>query len=524
MSELEDLVKKYNAEKNMRHLAESRASMLEEKFEEARSALQEFEEWKNKVKEPPHTYGVVVSVNEKSVDVSTDARIMELNFVPEVQEKLAPGVCVNLCPETYCVVGTRGSVGAGILTSVEEILDDGRLVISEQGGKHIVNVDSRRYDVEKGDRILIDGSLSVVVENLGKRSTRYEVFEAPVVRWEDIGGLKNVEVTVRNIIERPYLYREVYEKYHKKPVKGLLLYGPNGCGKTLVAKAIGHSLSLRFKKRGDDRRGYFLCLNGPEILDKFVGESESAIRDLFSCARENSRRRGDISVIFIDEAEGLFRKRSAGFMGEVYNTIVQQFLAEMDGMRDNNGVLVVLASNRPDLMDPAVLRPGRIDEKIYIGRPDKSAAADILNIHIRKRPIYSGGKENVSKRALAKKAMDELYGGNYPYFEIEFKDGSSDYIHMRDLVSGAVLMSIAERATDRVIGREIGGRSGKSGLTLEDFYHAIREEYNSNKGIVTFEKEDLINLFLDRYGDIESIVRVRDHDGGDREQRGKNGD
>jgi len=479
-------------ERNWKELALN----AKEKLEEAQSFIK-------KVTSPPFIYGTVVNQNDKSVDVSVNGQVMELNYVDKVKNKLVPGAAVRLNPKTYAVVDVRNTNETGMSSIVEEILDDGKIVVEDGGRKHIVKSSSK---CKQGDRIIIDPSFNTVVQNLGKKSKQYHIEEVPVVSWSKIGGLEDTIETIKETIEEPFVNKSIYERYGKKAPKGVLFYGPPGCGKTLVAKAVAYNLGERMKKSGKSNgNGYFLSIKGPELLDKFVGESERGIRNLFNRARENSKSRDDVTVIFMDEAEALLKKRGTGISSDVYDSIVPQFLSEMDGMSNNDNVVLILATNRVDIIDPAVLRPGRIDRRIRIGRPNQKAVKSIFNIHLSGMPVYNSRLSRNSTKALADYASKELFDDKYKLFEMEFEEHPNSYVSLGNLTSGAMVESIAQRAAGSAIKREI--EKGRKGITQKDLTSAIKQEYDESRGLLKLEHEDIREIFPQTYDSITRINR-----------------
>lgn len=466
----------------------------------AKERLAQAQEFIAKVTSPPFVNATVVLVNEDSAEISLEGRVMEVNYVDKLRQDLTPGAAVRLNPESYAIVALRESPSTGLFSSAAEILEDGRVVIEEGGAKHILQTSGK---IEVGDRIMIDNAMRIVLENLGKKSSQYHVAEMPVVPWSKIGGLETTIELVKETVEEPFVNRAIYEKYGRKAPKGVLLYGPPGCGKTLMAKAMAYNLSERMKREGKGNgNGYFLSVKGPELLDKFVGNSEGNIRNLFERARDNAKKRGDVSVIFLDEAEALLKTRGTGISSDIYDTIVPQFLSEMDGMESNVDVVLVLATNRPDIIDPAVLRPGRIDRRIRIPRPNSVAARQIFQLHLGAMPLYTGE----SREELCDYATSELFNLKYPLFRVSFNSGVQENVSLGHLTSGAMIESISQRAAGMAIKREI--LRGEPGVSRKDLATAVGQEYQESLALANFDREDLMTIFPVAYREITNVERA----------------
>ncbi len=472
----------------------------------AREKLAEAQEFIQQVTSPPFVYGTVIGLNGESVDVDVGGKVMELSFVGKVKDQLRAGTAVRLNPETYAVIDVRSQNKTGVLSTVEEVLENGSAVVNDSGKRQVLRTSSQ---VQPGDRIIVDAGYHTVLTNLGKKSNLHHVAAVPVVPWSKVGGLEQTIEALKEDLEKPFVHREVYTRYGKKAPKGILLYGPPGCGKTLIAKAIAYNLTEMARKEGriDGGNGYFFSVKGPEFKSMWYGESERGIREFFAQGRDGAKRHG-LSVGFLDEAEALIGKRGTKLGGgHIDDSLVTQFNAEMDGLDDNGNFIVVLATNRPDIIDDAILRPGRIDRKIRVGRPNKDAALNIYQIHLSGMPVYQENSAEDTTEELARYASEEMFSDRYPLFSVTFQGGDKQYIQMGEVASGAMIESIAQRAAGKAIKREIGGDQRK-GLVRKDLQSSIGDEYQESRGLVSFDEDDLRIIFPSRYKSIVQVTRV----------------
>ena len=348
------------------------------KVEEMQKTILLMEEELERLKNPPYMSGTILDVGKDTARVSIDGDgIYEIPSNTVLREKARRGSRVILNPATKAVIGSSefNSLG-GEVVIVDEVLND-RLRVQNKGESYVVlnSVDG----VKPGDEVMLDSSRSVVVERFSRKRTRYALEEVPVAPWTNIGGLEETVAKVRQEIEEPFIHKGVFAKYGRKSAKGILLYGPPGCGKTMVAKSIAYSLAQASRGTGSaSTNGHFIKINGPEILDKWVGNSEANIRRIYEAARETASENGSPVVVFIDEAESVLKTRGRGISTDVYDSIVPQFLAEMDGLNGHSNVITVLATNREDVIDPAVLRDGRVDRRIKVSRPNQKGAGEIF--------------------------------------------------------------------------------------------------------------------------------------------------
>lgn len=408
--------------------------------------------------------------------------------------KVGVQVLVN---EAFAVIKVMGYEAGGPVLKVVESLPDGRIRVGQEPGGQssfvIRSADLAGLDIRPGDEVRVDSSHRVAVERLEPKGGRERLLEeAPDVTWADIGGQREAIDAIRKSIEAPLLHADTFAKFRFKPPKGFLLYGPPGCGKTLIGKATAASLAASLAARagaGADTavRGAFLHVKGPEILNMWLGESERLVRDLFAQARAR-RKAGDLPVLFIDEAESILGTRRSIRALNIANTLVPMFCAEMDGVVSLRDVVIILASNRPDLIDPAILRPGRIDRKIKVGRPGRQDAAEILRIHLGDVPVDPafidghGGDQAGARAAL----VDETIGGLFARSEanrvlaVRLRSGLRETLYRADVLSGAILAAVAQRAKERAVERTLQ-HGGEHGVGLEDLTAAIDAEFSQGE-------------------------------------------
>lgn len=380
------------------------------------------------------------------------------------------GDAVRIASQTSQLVGVvEREPGIGMVAKVASVSALGCEV--DVGPMHrSVVVAASVGELKAGDAVVVDDSMSFVIRRAVGITEELHLDDATGISWDDIGGHEEAKEAIREAIEYPIRHAELYRGYAKAPAKGVLLYGPPGCGKTLLARAAATALR---DAHGGSAPGGFISVKGPEILDKFVGSSEAAIRGLFESARRYKQKTGHPAVVFIDEADALLGKRSG--MGRTLvgmeQTIVPAFLAEMDGVEDS-GAFVMLSTNRPDVLDSAVIRDGRIDRKIYIGRPTPTTALAILKLAMRGRPVAQG--QTVDR--VCELAIEHAFGDEPVVQEVGLLAGTPVRLRLRDVISGAILAGIANRATDRAIRRDRAARAaGPSGISTEDLAVAVRE-------------------------------------------------
>ncbi|MFN2556382.1 MAG: proteasome ATPase [Nitriliruptorales bacterium] len=493
---------------------------LTETLRAAREQLVSLREEVEKLAAPPQSYGSFLAANEDgTADISAQGRKLRVNVAPDIDvEELRRGQEVRL-NDTMNVVGVSLYEDSGEVMMVSEILDESRaLVVGRGDDERIVRLADplRELPLKAGDSVLVDSRSNCALEIVPKAEVEQLVLEeVPDITYEQIGGLSNQVEQIRDAVELPYLHAELFAEHDLKPPKGILLYGPPGCGKTLIAKAVANSLAKRVaEKTGKaDARSYFLNVKGPELLNKYVGETERQIRLIFQRAREKSAE-GYPVIVFFDEMDSLFRTRGSGVSSDVENTIVPQLLAEIDGVESLKDVVVIGASNREDMIDPAILRPGRLDVKIKIERPNSDAAREIFSIYLHEGlPLAEdevksrGGDRKTTIEAMIEATVEKMYAedDDNRFLEVTYANGEKEILYFRDFNSGAMIQNVVDRAKKMAIKRLIA--SGERGLRTEDLIAAIRDEWRENEDLPNTTNPDDWARISGKKG--ERIVYVR---------------
>jgi proteasome-associated ATPase len=462
---------------------------------EAREQITSLKEEVDKLCAPPSTYGVYLSANEDgTVNILSQGRKVKVNLHPALKpELLKPGQELIL-NEGLNVVEAAGYEIQGDVVILKEQLDDERAVITLRADEDRVGIIAdplRAFRLKVGDHLLMDAKSGYLLERLPKSEVEdLSLEEVPDIGYEDIGGLTTQIESIKDAVELPYLYADYYKEHQLTPPKGVLLYGPPGCGKTMIAKAVANNLAEKISEtRGEKIKGYFLNIKGPELLNKYVGETERKIREIFVKAKEKAA--DDVPVVvFFDEMDALFRTRGTGISSDVETTIVPQLLAEIDGVEGLKNVIVIGASNRQDLIDPAILRPGRLDVKIKIERPDKAAATDIflkyLTVHIPIAPSETrqyGGDAQATIDAMIAATVEAMYAlsEDNRFLEVTYANGDKEVLYFKDFSSGAMIESVVRRAKKLALKRYIG--AGEKGVGLDDLLTAVREEFKENEDL-----------------------------------------
>ena len=470
---------------------------------------------------PPSAYGTIVKINDDgTIDVTSSGRKMRVNALPSKIEtvKIGDEVILN---ESMVVVDSRDPESSGEIVRIKELLDGGdrAVVVGRTDEERVVEMAKGLHDLglRSGDSVRVDERSGILLERLPRPEVEDLVLEQiPNETYEDVGGLDREIEMIVDAVELPFMHKELFSLYELPAPKGILLYGPPGCGKTLIAKAVANSLALKVAEVTGDHaaRSYFLNIKGPELLNKYVGETERQIRLVFQRAREKSEQGWPV-IVFFDEMESLFRTRGTGISSDMESTIVPQLLAEIDGVETLQNVIVIGASNREDLIDPAILRPGRLDVKIKIKRPDEIAAAQIFSRYlITDLPVdadliesLGGGDKDKALKAMTDEAVSAMYSTEEAnqFLEVTYQNGEKEILYFKDFASGAMIENIVRRAKKIAIKRDLA--NGTKGLQIEDLLTAVRQEFREHEDLPNTTNPDDWAKISGKKG--ERIVYVR---------------
>jgi proteasome-associated ATPase len=499
----------------------SQNTRLTETLQQAREQLTGLRDEVERLSAPPQTYGTFLELGEEdgTATVMVSGRKLEVQLGPEVvSDELRAGQEV-LLNEAMNVVAGRAFEDRGEIMTVSEVLDDGRvLVVGQTDEERILHLAQplRELKLKAGDSVLVDPRANSAVERIPKAEVEQLVLEeVPDVTYEQIGGLRGQVEAIRDAVELPYLHADLFVEHELRAPKGILLYGPPGCGKTMIAKAVANSLAQRVAERTGQTevRSFFLNVKGPELLNKYVGETERQIRLIFQRAREKSAE-GFPVIVFFDEMESLFRTRGSGVSSDVETTIVPQLLAEIDGVESLKDVVVIGASNREDMIDPAILRPGRLDVKIKVDRPDGEAAREIFAIYLHERlPLHEDllrvhdGSAAAAVESMIDRTVEKMYAedSDNEFLEVTYANGEKEVLYFKDFNSGAMIENVVARAKKLAIKRFLD--DGGKGLATEDLLTAIRDEFRENEDLPNTTNPDDWARISGKKG--ERIVYVR---------------
>jgi proteasome-associated ATPase len=473
--------------------AHNQNEILVTALQEARGQITALKEEVDKLCAPPSTYGVYLAANEDStVTILSQGRKVKVNLHPSLKpEMLKPGQELIL-NEGLNVIEAAGYEIQGEVVILKEQLDAERALVTLRADEEKVGIIAeplRTLRLKTGDHLLLDAKSGYLLEKLPKSEVEdLTLEEVPDIGYESIGGLGEQIEAIKDAVELPYLYADYYKEHKLTPPKGVLLYGPPGCGKTMIAKAVANNLAEKIsEKRGEKIKGFFLNIKGPELLNKYVGETERKIREIFIKAKEKAAE--DVPVIvFFDEMDALFRTRGTGISSDVETTIVPQLLAEIDGVEGLKNVIVIGASNRQDLIDPAILRPGRLDVKIKIERPDRQSAADIFAKYLTADIPFAESETRGTDVASAINSMiattvEAMYALSEEnrFLEVTYANGDKEVLYFKDFSSGAMIESVVRRAKKLALKRYIG--RGEKGIMADDLLTAVREEFKENEDL-----------------------------------------
>ncbi|RJL36004.1 proteasome ATPase [Bailinhaonella thermotolerans] len=489
-------------------------------LKEARDQIVALKEEVDRLAQPPSGFGVFLEARDDgTVEVFTGGRKLRVNVSPAVDvDELRRGQEVML-NEALNVVEALDYETVGDIVMLKELLEDSEraLVISHADEERVVRLAEPLKDVplRPGDSLLLEPRSGYVYERIPKSEVEELVLEeVPDISYHEIGGLSRQIEQIRDAIELPYLHAELFREHRLRPPKGVLLYGPPGCGKTLIAKAVANSLAKQVaEKTGQEGKSFFLNIKGPELLNKYVGETERHIRLVFQRAREKASE-GTPVIVFFDEMDSIFRTRGSGVSSDVENTIVPQLLSEIDGVEGLENVIVIGASNREDMIDPAILRPGRLDVKIKIERPDAEAAKDIFSKYITTDiPLHpddlaaNGGSPEACVEAMIQRVVERMYTESEEnrFLEVTYANGDKEVLYFKDFNSGAMIQNIVDRGKKMAIKEFL--ETGQKGLRVNHLLNACVDEFSENEDLPNTTNPDDWARISGKKG--ERIVYIR---------------
>jgi proteasome-associated ATPase len=519
IAEFEALRRRYQVTREQASDAERQNERLVGVLQEAKQQIEVLKEEVDKLCAPPNTYGIFNRPNKDgTAEIFVDGRPMRVNVHPNLDPfTLEEGQLVVL-NEAMNVVEPAGYVARGEIVSIVDLLADNRaIVLGHTDDERVVTLAEplRREKLKVGDHVLFDPRTHYAFEKLPKSAVEEVVLEEiPDTTYDQIGGLGEQIEILRDSVELPYMYPEVFAEHRLSPPKGILLYGPPGCGKTLIAKAVANSLARSIEQRtGRRTTPYFLNVKGPELLNKYVGETEHKLREVFKKARDKASEDVPV-VIFFDEMDSLFRMRGSGISSDMEATVVAQFLSEIDGVESLKNVIVIGASNRQDLIDPAVLRPGRLDLKVKVNRPDAKAATEIFSKYLTPElPFHASATERYGSdpakvaAGMIEDTISRMYAASEEnkFLEVTYAKGEREIFYFKDFSSGAMIENIVARAKKKAVKRTIS--HAERGIRFEDLLEAVNDEFKENEDLPNTTNPDDWARISGRKG--ERIINVR---------------
>lgn len=445
--------------------------------------------------------------------VMFEGRVLEVALPQGIE--VGPGDTVALNQKNFAIMSKGLLQISGEIAVVSRVVDEVSSEIEHRNSTKVVFNGRFGKELEKGDRVVLDSSGIVIVKNLGKDEERFVVISVPKTTWDDIGGLEQAKEDMIEAVELPHRFRRLFGFYSRKTVKGILLYGPPGCGKTLLGEAVAHAMAEIYGN-GETAEG-FIYVKGPEILEKYVGMAEANIRQLFDRARRHKAKYGYPAIIFIDEAEAILSTRGSGVSSDVDKTIVPAFLNEMNGLGDS-GAIVILATNRPDMLDPAVVRDGRVDLKIMVTRPTPKSTKDILLRNLRGKPLANG----LTMEELAAYGSEEFFSASRKLYEVRKRDGSVVFFTLKEILNGAMIANAVNMATSFALRRDLAKMRAAgagddevekfaSGITKEDLFAAINRAQQQTSDLNFMD--DLEQFVHDFKDDLVGVEKLRQGSG-----------
>jgi len=519
LADFETLRRRYQLTRDQSADSERQNERLVNALHEAKQQIELLKEEVDKLCAPPNNYGIFNHPNKDgTAEIVVDGRAMRVNVHPDVDPfQFEEGQLVVL-NEAFNIIEASGYISRGEIAAVVDFIADNRaIVLGHTDDERVITLAEplRHEKLKVGDHILFDPRTNYGFEKLPKSSVEEVVLEEiPDITYANIGGLGEQIEILRDSVELPYIYPDVFAEHRLSPPKGILLYGPPGCGKTLIAKAVANSLAKSIEQRtGKETTPYFLNVKGPELLNKYVGETEHKLREVFKKAREKASEDVPV-VIFFDEMDSLFRMRGSGISSDMEATVVAQFLSEIDGVESLNNVIVIGASNRQDLIDPAVLRPGRLDLKIKVNRPDALAAREIFSKYLTADlPFHESAMakhDNDPQKAvdaMIQETIRRMYETTEEnkFLEVTYAKGEREIFYFKDFASGAMIENIVARSKKKAVKRFIENQ--ERGIKIEDIIESVNDEFKENEDLPNTTNPDDWARISGRKG--ERIINVR---------------